>query len=240
MNYLDMLTKLGEASAHPGGFKATAALLKKRRLPKGSHVLEVGCGAGRTACFLARQGYQVTAVDQSADMLEKAQRRAAKAGLDIRFLKADAESLPFDNESFDMVFVESVTVFTKADISLGEYWRVLKKDGRLYDREIVLFGNPGEKARRRIQRFYGIRTLLPLPEWIKLLKSNRYAGSKTVVVKRTIPFITELDQQRESDPGSILDPELLQIAVKNYRMLVRYRKHLGYAVFTGKKEDASR
>ena len=239
MNYMEMVTRLGEASAHPGGFKATAGLLKRKRLPKGSKVLEVGCGAGRTACYMARQGYVVTAVDTNAGILEKARRRAEKAGLSIRFLEADAQSLPFVDESFDMVFVESVTVFTDAELALKEYWRVLKKGGRLYDREIILFGSPGERIRSKFIRFYGLRTLIPLAEWLRLLKKARFTGSKTVVVKRSIPFVVELDNHRESDPGAILEPGLLATAHKNYVLLTRYRKYLGYAVFSGVKEGGT-
>jgi SAM-dependent methyltransferase len=52
-------------------------------------VLEVGCGEGRNAVFLAGRGYDVTAVDQSAAGLRKAERLAAERGVSLTAVQAD-------------------------------------------------------------------------------------------------------------------------------------------------------
>jgi SAM-dependent methyltransferase len=52
-------------------------------------VLEVGCGEGRNAVFLAGRGYDVTAVDQSAAGLRKAERLAAERGVQLTTVQAD-------------------------------------------------------------------------------------------------------------------------------------------------------
>ena len=52
-------------------------------------VLDLGCGEGRNAVFLAEQGYDVTAVDQSAAGLQKAERLAAQRGVEITTVQAD-------------------------------------------------------------------------------------------------------------------------------------------------------
>ncbi|WP_181150846.1 class I SAM-dependent methyltransferase [Paenibacillus sp. PCH8] len=129
MDYHDLLARLGEGSAHPGGFSATMRLLDTLSLPTGSHVLEIGCGTGRTACYLARSGHRVTAIDLHRHMLDKAVRRARRERVDVQFIQADVAALPLPDNHVDVVFVESVTIFTPWRVALAEYQRVLKPGG---------------------------------------------------------------------------------------------------------------
>jgi protein-L-isoaspartate O-methyltransferase len=76
--------------------------------PRGSTVLEVGCGLGAQTLTLAQQNpdARFTSVDLSADSIIEAKRRADRAGLtNVEFRQADLFALPFDDESFDHVFV---------------------------------------------------------------------------------------------------------------------------------------
>jgi SAM-dependent methyltransferase len=76
--------------------------------PRGSTVLEAGCGVGAQTVTLARRssGARFTSIDISADSIAEARRRAGLAGLtNVEFLQADIFALPFDAESFDHIFV---------------------------------------------------------------------------------------------------------------------------------------
>ena len=76
--------------------------------PRGSTVLEVGCGVGAQTVTLARRSpdARFTSVDVSADSIAQAKRRTDGAGLtNVEFRQADVFALPFDAESFDHVFV---------------------------------------------------------------------------------------------------------------------------------------
>lgn len=67
-------------------------------------VLDVGCGLGENALFLAANGYRVTGVDGSAAGLEQAGRRAAERGVDVTFVHADATALTeLPEQRFDTV-----------------------------------------------------------------------------------------------------------------------------------------
>ncbi len=64
-------------------------------IPGGATVLDVGCGAGAEAIFLARCGFRSIGVDSSARALEIARARAVEAGVEVDFRLAEATGLPF-------------------------------------------------------------------------------------------------------------------------------------------------
>ncbi|WP_246064955.1 class I SAM-dependent methyltransferase [Melghirimyces algeriensis] len=71
--------------------------------PKGAVALDVGCGAGREAIFLAEQGYQVIGVDLSPSALKIAEGRASKAGVTVDWRQGNALDLPLDDQSVSLV-----------------------------------------------------------------------------------------------------------------------------------------
>ncbi|HEX8074053.1 MAG TPA: methyltransferase domain-containing protein [Thermoleophilaceae bacterium] len=81
----------------PGYFTdwaTVSAMLEAIDLPKGAHMLDVGCGAGWTSLFLAEAGYDVLGYDLVPASIEAARRRAERSGLTVRFEVADMEALP--------------------------------------------------------------------------------------------------------------------------------------------------
>jgi methyl halide transferase len=66
--------------------------------------IELGCGTGTNAVWLAQHGFEVTAIDLVPLAIERAIDRAAKAGVKIRFLSHDLLALPDLGEPFDFLF----------------------------------------------------------------------------------------------------------------------------------------
>lgn len=66
-------------------------------------VLDVGCGEGADAVWLAQRGWQVTAVDIAAAALRRAQQHAARAGVEIRWLHSGLVDAPLEPAGFDLV-----------------------------------------------------------------------------------------------------------------------------------------
>ncbi len=76
---------------------------ERLNVPPGCHLLDVACGSGQLALLAARDGVKVTGVDIASNLVERARMRAQAAGLPARFEEADAEALPFEDGSFDVV-----------------------------------------------------------------------------------------------------------------------------------------
>lgn len=236
MNYINMLSKLGMGSAHPGGFEATLRLFRKEPIPLNSRILEVGCGTGRTACYLTERGYNVTAVDLHENMLNKAQMRAEAMGLDINFLKADVCSLPFENEQFDYVIAESVTVFTKAGESLSEYCRVLTKGGILYDRELLLDKPMQPEKKKELEQFFGIPQLMNREEWHHHLTKSGFSFEEALEYNHFTEQMKQeqtqhLDTLERRDEGAILDLSLWETLFQHDRMILDNTNFLASALF---------
>ncbi|MGE5559863.1 MAG: class I SAM-dependent methyltransferase [Chloroflexota bacterium] len=238
MDYTDMLARLGVGSAHPGGFSATLEQLRQFPIPPGTRVLEVGCGTGRTACHLARTGAIVTAVDLHPKMVAKARLRAKSAGVDVNILQADARSLPFPDRQFDVVLVESVSVFTDTPRVLREYRRVLKPGGHLYDREIIALRPLPPRVAKVVRDFFGVSRLWTREQWLLLLRG---AGFRRITAWRPTritphpPPETAVDHDYGQlvDFGSAVDPRSLHTTARYEEIMRLYGKHFGYAVLTG-------
>ncbi len=97
----------------------------------GGRALDVGAGTGRYALKLARMGFQVTAVDPNAEMLEVARRSASANGLDVELVQAGLEeTLPVDDGGYDLA-VCALVLCHVADLggAAREFYRALKPGG---------------------------------------------------------------------------------------------------------------
>lgn len=130
--YLELHAYSG-ATKHMGGLSTTKELLELCGVDASTYVLEVGCGVGATARYMAQKvGCRVMGVDIRPSMIERAKERAARAKVEdrVEFKVADGTDLPFDDGSFDVLLVESVTTFIEDKATaIGEYARVLKPGG---------------------------------------------------------------------------------------------------------------
>lgn len=102
-------------------------------------VADLGCGAGRYTVWLAQNGYDVYACDDSIGMLSKTKKRLEKIkykDIDRKILKSRLEKLPFDDKMFDIVLTNGVihNVYSSEEYKqcLKECVRVLKSNGVLY------------------------------------------------------------------------------------------------------------
>ena len=138
------------------------------RVPAG-RVLEVGVGTGKNLPFHGST-HQVTGIDLSPRMLERARRRAARLGVGVELRQADVEHLPFDDNSFDSAVASFVFCSVAAPLrGLQEVRRVLVPGGRLLLLEHVLSRNPLVRPLMRL--------LDPLPHLVWGAHIDRETGA---------------------------------------------------------------
>jgi demethylmenaquinone methyltransferase/2-methoxy-6-polyprenyl-1,4-benzoquinol methylase/phosphoethanolamine N-methyltransferase len=114
-----------------------AEILARAGVACGDRVLDVGTGPGYLALaaskLVAPTGAAV-GIDASPEMIDRARELAARRGSQAEYLVASAESLPFEDDSFDVVVSRLVFHHLPGDVktqALGEMARVLKPAGRL-------------------------------------------------------------------------------------------------------------
>ena len=106
----------------------------KKQLPKKEkseiRILDIGTGPGFFAILLAQEGYQVTAIDCTAEMLAEAQANAGALAAQITWKLMDAQKLEFADESFDLVLSRNLTwVLEEPETAYAEWYRVLRPKG---------------------------------------------------------------------------------------------------------------
>lgn len=98
----------------------------------GQKVLDVACGSGTAALVAARRYCEVTGIDFVSELIERARKRADASGLEADFMVADAQELPFRDDTFDVVLsVYGVQFAPDQEKAASEMLRVCKPGGRI-------------------------------------------------------------------------------------------------------------
>ena len=147
LDRLDVDTLAAFDEFHVRGRESTAELAELAKIGAGEKVLDVGCGIGGSARYLARhRGCEVTGVDLSAAYCELASDLTARVGLgdQVNFRQSSALELPFSDDSFDVVWTEhaQMNIADKRGF-FAEMTRVLRPGGRLAFHD-VFAGDGGE------------------------------------------------------------------------------------------------
>jgi methyl halide transferase len=107
--------------------------------------VELGCGTGTNAVYLASRGFDVTGLDCSAVALAEARKKATEAGRTVSFLEVDLCNLALEVRPFDFLF-DRGCYHSVRDINLGGFVNSLRRLSRPGSRFLLLTGNANEKV----------------------------------------------------------------------------------------------
>ncbi len=154
--------------------------------PPGSRVLEVGCGTGGQTVILTSRspGAEITSVDLSPDSLSSAKAMLGNRGAkNVAMLRADVFHLPFEDRSFDHVFVCFLLEHLEDPVgALAETRRVMRDGGSI----TVIEGDHGSC-------FWHPHTEESLGAWECLIRAQADLGHDSLVGRRLYPLLVEAD-----------------------------------------------
>jgi arsenite methyltransferase len=252
-SYFELQSSLGITN-HMGGLEATRDLAESCHIRRDHHVLDVGCGVGAAACFIAeRYGCRVMAVDIREEMVARSRERARKRGVErsVEVQVADAVNLPFEGNHFNVVLSESVTAFiTDKKRAVSEYRRVVKEGGFVGINETTWITSPPQSLVEYFSRIMGVEPESP-EGWEALLKG---AGLKVVVVNpRRTTYLHQFSNEIKmiglkdvfSPWGRLVSLFLTDPAYRNViremtkeatKIPMNVFDYFGYGVYVGTKE----
>lgn len=157
----------------------------------GERALDVATGTGNTALALAEAGADATGVDVSPGMLGQARRRAEEEGRAVRFVEGAAESLPFEDASFDLVTARHAPHhFRDVPRFLAEVRRVLRPGGRFVMADGV---SPTAESQAWFDRWQRLRdpshgTNRTVAQWRARLSEAGFAWTRDALVPYRLEF----------------------------------------------------
>jgi SAM-dependent methyltransferase len=164
------------------GAKGAAQVLGKMQKALGQPLrpmgrgLEIGAGTGYFSLNLLKQGIltHVTCTDVSPGMLETLSSSAQRLGLDVDTAMCDAEALPFENDSFDVVFGHAV-LHHIPDLpqAFREFRRVLKPGG------VIAFCGEPSRTGDKLAAYPKRAALAVAPLWRRAIRARPHVGDGT-------------------------------------------------------------
>jgi ubiquinone/menaquinone biosynthesis C-methylase UbiE len=159
MNYSEWVALIKERNRPSGGIKSVHAVAVNAFIDSSKKVLEIGCNTGFTSVNLSLlTGCRCIGIDINKTSIQEAKEYAKAQGVDrrVNFMVANALSLPFPDETFDVVWCSNVTSFIdKKQKAISEYLRVLKLEGTLVVIPIYYIKKPPSKILKEVSRAIG-------------------------------------------------------------------------------------
>ena len=168
-------------------------------LPTFEHSLEIGAGTGYFTLNMLQDAVvrEATATDISPGMLDALRANAARIGVDVQTVACDAEDLPFEDESFDLVLGHAVLHhLPHLDDAFAEFLRVLRPGG------VLLFAGEPSRTGDRIAAVPKRAALRIAPLWRQLMRARAATGFED----RDGHADVEAPQQPNNLGGEALEP----------------------------------
>ncbi len=169
---------------------AAQDLLDACAISAGQEVLDVGAGTGNLALLAAEEGASVVASDLTPEMVEKGRARTEAAGVDVEWVVADAENLPFEDERFDCAASVFGAIFApRPDVMIRELFRVVRPGNTV---GLTAWGDYGLQAEmfKVFDQYRPPSDLPPPAEW----------GDPATAEERLAPYANRVQTEKKVLP----------------------------------------
>jgi len=170
-DYNQLIGIVKETNRPPGGKNSIFEIVNRLHLSKDSKILEIGTSTGFTSLEISRLvKCAITSIDINERSLKEAKNRARSEGyINIDFVKADVNNLPFDNESFNVVIVGNVfSLLSNKTKALDECMRVCKRDGFIVAIPMYYLKSPSKNLVKEVSNAIKVDvTPLYKSDWIR-------------------------------------------------------------------------
>jgi len=243
-----MARHVGMTVIHPGGFAATRRLAESCHLDSKTKVVDIACGKGTSAVYLAeRYGCQVVGLDISEDLIAHATRLAKRKGLEgkVTFHVGDALDMPFPDNEFDVAISQAMLVLVDDQRkAIQEAIRVTKPGGYLGWLELSWRAEPTDQFMKDVSTVicaYCMSNAHTYEGWQSLLSGLGVRELKTVAE----PMEFRGMRGMVADEGLVNTARVALKYVTNSRVRTRMRtmdrffknnpSYFGYGIYVGRK-----
>jgi len=197
---------------------ASQAVIEACAVSAGQEVLDVGAGTGNFALLAAAEGASVVASDLTPKLMERGRERAAAEGVDIEWVEADAEELPFEDNRFDCTASVFAAMFApRPERVAGELFRVTRPGNTVGMANWAPEGFSG--------RMFGLfNDFVPRPEGIP---APVEWGSEDVVRERFDGLAGTLEMERRTAPITFDSVEAMLAQMEKNGPQVAMKQALG-------------
>ena len=229
----------------------TRLMVDSAQVGPGSKVLDVGCGTGNPAIYLAlNRGCFVTGISTSSVGIGRAKARAADqgAGDKASFVVADGADNGFPDDSFDCVWVmESSHLIALKDALIKECARVLRAGGAIVLCDLMLRkpipAHPGVSLWHDLtllEKVYGKTCLYSLEGYLGEFQANGLEAEGRDISDLVLPTFSHWRQNAENNGNRVSETfgaDQVKLFVRSCEILTRLFEsgQLGYGLVTGKK-----
>lgn len=243
-----MAKHVGLTVIHPGGFEATRRLAESCHLGQGQRVIDIACGKGTSAVYLARTyGCEVVGIDFSEGLVDEANALKDRKRLDgrVTFRVGDALDLPFADDEFDVAISQAMLVLVSDKRrAIEEALRVTKPGGRVAWLELSWHREPPPEfldAVSNVLCAYCMLNVHTFQGWEALF---REAGVKELETQ-AFPLNGGGMTQMLADEGfvntskvmfkNLTDGRIRKRTNTMNRFFAEHTEYFGYGIYTGRK-----
>lgn len=252
MNYSEFVGFIKERNRPSGGIKTVHSVAVNAFLNASKKVLEIGSNTGFTSVNLSLlTGCEVIGVDVNESSIAEAKVYAEVQGAHERvdFLRADAADLPFEADSFDLVWCSNVTSFiSDKEKAVSEYLRVLKPGGILAAVPIYYRETPPKDVVEKVSETIGTPlTIRDKKSWKALFETVADKNAKILelfyeedhayldVANEIEAYVDILLGGRFSDLTEAQENKIRERAIYFYTLFNENLKYAGYSIFLYQK-----